>query len=85
MIVIEDLKYNSYNPNPKHMLATLMIFSRHTSSLTIYLRWLYESLSGLGADELLYLAMDLVNSSFKRDGHPLDGLSGIFSKISTLT
>ena len=83
MIVNEDLKCDSYNPNIKHASVILMIFSRHTSSLMIYLKWLYESLSGLGVDKLLHLAMDLMNSSFEKDGQHLDGLSGISSKMLT--
>jgi len=62
-----------------------MIFSRHALLLMIYLRWLHKSLSEPGADELLHLAMDLLNSSFGKDGYLLNGLSGISSKISTLT
>ena len=85
MIVVEYLKCNGHNSNSKQVLAILMIFLRHALSLMIHLRWLYESLSGLGADNLLYLVIDLVNSSFKKDGHLLDGLSGISSKISTST
>jgi len=38
MIVNEDLKCNHHDPNTKHMLVILMIFSRHTSSLMIHLR-----------------------------------------------
>jgi len=81
MIVVEDLKYGGHNPYLKHTLVILMIFSRYASLLTIHLRWLHKSLSGSGADKLLHLVMDLVNSSFKKDGHPLDSLSEISSKI----
>ena len=49
----------------------------------IHLRQLYKSLSGPRVDKLLHLAMDLMNSSFEKDGQYLDGLSGISSKMST--
>ena len=84
MIVDEDLKCNSHDSNSKYILVILMIFSRHTSSLMIHLRWLYESLSGPGVNELLHLVMDLMNSSFKKDSQYSDGLSEISSKISIL-
>ena len=79
MIVDEDLKYNGHDSNTKHMSVILMIFSRHTSSL----RWLYESLLEPGVDKLLYLVMDLMNSSFKKDGQHSDGLSEISFKMLT--
>ena len=38
-IVIEDLKYNSYQPISKHVLAIFMILLRQTSLLIINLRY----------------------------------------------
>ena len=83
MIVVEDLKCDSYNPSSKNTLAMLMILPRYASLLMIYLRWLQESLSGLGADELLHLAMAFMNSSFENGGHSLNDLLEISSRILT--
>jgi len=50
----------------------LMTFFKHVLSLIIYLRCFQASLSGPGADELLYLAIELVNSTSEK-GYQEDG------------
>ena len=65
MINIEILKWEGQWPNSKHASAMLMIFFRHNLSLTIILRCYHDNLSGPGADELLYLMIELMNSSEK--------------------
>ena len=65
MIVVKVLKWLGQYPTSIHALAILMIFLKHNLSLKIHLRCLYDSLLGLGADELLYLAIALMNSSSK--------------------
>ena len=62
-IVIDILKWEGYWPSSIHVLAILMILFRHPLSLTIHLRYLYDSLSGPGVNKLLYLAIKLMNSS----------------------
>jgi len=47
----------------------------------IHLRWHYKSLSGLGADELLYLAIAFKNSSLKKGGHSFIAISEISLRI----
>jgi len=44
-----------------YTLAILTMFSKHSSSLTIILKYFHEILLGPRADELLYLSMVLVN------------------------
>ena len=39
---------------------------KHLSSLTTHLRYLYDILSGLGADKLLYLLIVILNSSLEK-------------------
>jgi len=85
IIVDEVLKCKDQNPNSRQVSAILLIFSRHALSLTILLRWYYDSLFGPGVDEFLHLAMDLMNSSSENGGQLADHLSGISSKISMLT
>ena len=46
----------------RQVLAILIIFFKHKLSLSMYLRWLYESLFRLGVDKLLHLSIILVNS-----------------------
>ena len=55
------------------MLAILIMFFKHNLSLSMYLRWLHKSLSGLGVDELLHLAIVLVNSSSENRTQVKDG------------
>ena len=47
----------------RQTLVILIIFFKHTLSLSTYLKWLYKSLSGPGMDKLLHLVITLVNSS----------------------
>ena len=65
------------------MLAILMIFFKHILSLIIYLRCLYESLSGPGVEELLHLAIELINSSSEKAPHDDDMKDGISSRMSS--
>ena len=63
MIVVEVLKWVDQYPTSIHMFAILIIFLKHNLSLKMHLRYLYDSLSGPGANELLHLTIVLVNSS----------------------
>ena len=68
-----------------HALAIFMMLLRHDEFFIISLRCLQDSLSGLGVESLLYLWMDDNNSSFKKGGHLVGILSGIFSNNETST
>jgi len=78
------LKCESQWPKLIHQLAILIKFLRHVILLTIILRCLQDNLSGAGVNELLYLAIELLNSSSKNDIHFVIGLFGIFSNKSRL-
>jgi len=62
----------------------LMILLRYALSLMILLRYLYDNLSGPGVNKLLYLAMELVNFSPKKETHIIGHLFGISSRVQTL-
>ena len=53
MTVVNFLKCKGQYPNLIQVLAMHMMTLRHLSSLRIVLRWLHDSLSGLGAERLL--------------------------------
>jgi len=61
-IVVEILKWEGQKPRSKHEFAILITLCKHILSLRICLRWLQESLSGLGAEVLLHLAIVIINS-----------------------
>ena len=77
MIVVEILKCKGQYPNSMHKLAMSINFLRYAISLTYLLRYLYDNLSGPGVDELLHLAIALVNSSSKKELHFLTSLFAI--------
>jgi len=79
MIDNNVLKYNSQWPKLIHVLAISMKFLRYEMLLTIILRCFQDNLLGLGANELLYLAIELLNSSSKKDVYFVIGLFGISS------
>jgi len=54
-------------------------------SLTINLRYFHNILSEPGVDELLYLAIALLNSLVEKEGHFFTGLDEISFKMSVLT
>ena len=85
MMVVDTLKCEGQCPNLMHVLAISMIFLRHTISSTHFLRYLYNNLSGPGAEELLYLLIVLVNSSSKKGLHLITILFTISLRISKLT
>jgi len=80
----EDLKYDGQCPRSMHALAILTIFFKQSISLTTALRYFHETLSGPGADKLLYLSIALVNSSFEKEGQVDGGFDGISSKMFIL-
>ena len=62
-----------------------MILFKHILSLMMLLRCSHESLSGLGADELLYLTIVLVNSTSENDAHDDEEYkSNSFSTFSSI-
>jgi len=63
----------------------LIMNIKQNSSLINLLRNLHKILSSLGADELLYLLIALLNSSFEKGIHSATGLDRISSKMSVLT
>jgi len=67
MIDINVLKCNSQCPKSIHVLAILIKLLRQDLSLTMTLRSLQDSLSGVKA--LLHLLMEILNSSLEKDVH----------------
>jgi len=63
----------------------LMILRRHSSYLRMCLRWCQVTLSGPGADELLYLLITFLNSNLENSSHDEVDLFLISLRISTLT
>lgn len=80
---IEVLKWEDQWPSSKHTSAILMILLRHPLFLIILLRYLYNSLFRLGVNELLHLAMELVNFSSKKGTYIVGCLFGISSNVQT--
>ena len=62
-----------------------MILTRHAKFLVIALRCFQDNLLGLEVKLLLYLLMDVKNSSFKKEGHLVVILSRNSSSNKVLT
>jgi len=84
-IDIETLKCCSQWLSLIQVLAILMSFLRHATSLTYLLKCLYDNLSGLGVDKLFYFAIALINSSSKNSPNFMICLLGIYSSKSRST
>lgn len=82
MIDNDTLKYNGQYLKLIHVLAMLMILFKHVSSLTITLRCFHNILSRPSVNELLYLTIASLSSSFENEGHSITVLVGILFKIS---
>jgi len=78
---VNVLKWEGQWPSSKYASVMLMILLRHTLSLMILLRCLHDSLSRPGVNELLYLAIELVNSSSEKETHIIEHLFGISSRV----
>ena len=83
--VIDLLKCDGQYPSLIQVLAIQIMIPRHSSSLKIILRWIYNNLSGLGAEALLQLAIVILNSSFENEGQGEVSFLGISSRILTST
>ena len=68
-IVVEILKWEGQKPRLKHEFTILIMLCKYILSLRICLRWLQESLSGPGAEELLHLVIVIMNSSSENPFH----------------
>jgi len=77
MINMDVLKCNSQCPNLIYILAILMILLRHSIFLMITLIYLQDSLFGLGVELFLHFSIAERNSSLKKEGHLVQGLSKI--------
>ena len=85
MMDVEVLKCESQYSNSKHTLAILMIFLKHTESLTMILRCLQDSLSEPRVDELLHFMIELINSTSGNRGHDEGHLfETSFSKLKSI-
>jgi len=84
MIDNDILKCDSKYSKLIHMLAMLTKFFKYILSLTIALRCFQDILSRLGIDKLLYLAMEILNSSLENRAHIIVGLVGILFNILEL-
>ena len=74
VIVVETLECEGQYPNSMHVLAMLINFLRHTTFLTYFLRCLYDNLSSSEVNDLLYLAIALVNPSSEKKLHFITSL-----------
>jgi len=74
MMVIETLKYKGKCHDSMHVLAMLINFLRYAIFLTYLLRYLHDNLSSPGVNELLHLAIVIVNSSSEKKLHFVTGL-----------
>ena len=83
--VVDLLKCDSQYSSSIQALVMQLIILRHSLSLRIILRWLYDNLSGPGVEVLLQLAIAILNSFFENKGQREVSFSGISSKISTST
>ena len=79
IIDVNTLKWDGQWPNSKHTSAMLITLFRHDLSLTIYLRCLQDNLSSPRVDKLLYLVIELVNSSLEKGTHTKGYLFEILS------
>jgi len=73
-MVVEALKCEGQCLNLMHALAMLINFLRYVMFLTHLLRCIHNNLSGPGVDELLHLAIALVNFSSEKKLHFVTGL-----------
>ena len=82
-IIIDNniLKCNGQCPKLIHALVMLKILIKHVSFLTIILRCFYNTLSGPGVDELLYLVIVFLNFSVEKESQSITVLVGISFKI----
>ena len=84
MIDNNVLKCNSQYSKLIHVLAMLTKLFRHISSLMIALRCFQDNLSSHGINELLYLAIALLESSVEKGFQIVVCLVGISSNNSGL-
>ena len=75
--IVNLLKWEGQNPQLIHILAMLIMVLKQSLSLTMALRWLHNNLSGSSIEELLQLAIVLLNSSLENGVHMERGLSAI--------
>ena len=86
MMDVDILKCDGQYSKSIHALAMFIMLLRYNKFLTISLKCLQDSLSGLGVESLLQLWMDNKNSSFKKGVHLVVGkLFRIFSNNKTST
>ena len=81
MTIIDLSKWEGQNPKSIHVLAILMMMPKQLLSLRMILRWLHNNLSGPSLEELLQLAMALLNSSLENRAYEKRGLSVTSSRI----
>jgi len=84
-IVVEILKWKGQKPKSKYEFTILTKFFKHVLSLSICLRWLHEILSGPGAEELLHLAITMINSSLENLFQWYEGTDSNSSRTLLLT
>ena len=83
--LVEVLKWVGQCPNSIQVLVMSMNLPIQSSSLIIDLIWLYVSLSGPGANELLHFSIGLIILFLENNFHSIVGLSGISSRKWVLT
>ena len=84
IINVNNLKYKGQCPRLIQALAMLIIKVKQLLLLIIHFRIFHEILSSPGADELLYLLMAFLNSSFEKGFYMKTGFEEILSNILIL-
>ena len=84
MIDVDILKCKGQWSNLKYISVMLIIFFRYKLSLTIYSRYLHDNLLGPRVDELLYLVIELINSSSEKETYSIGHLFGISFNMQML-
>ena len=79
--IVDLLKWDSQNLRSIQVLVMLIILLKQSSSLRMVLRWPYDNLSGPSVEELLQLAMALLNSSLENRVHEEGNLSVTSSRM----
>ncbi len=85
MTVVDLLKCKGQYSNSIQALSIWIMLFKHSSSLRMILKWLYDNLFRLGVEVLLQFAIVILNSSFENWGQEEVSLLMKSSRTSTST
>jgi len=85
MTVVDLLKCKGQYSNSIQALSIWIMLFKHSSSLRMILKWLYDNLFRLGVEVLLQFAIVILNSFFENWGQEEVGLLMKSSRTSTPT